>query len=163
MNRNTSAAIAGLSVLAAGATGARNGPQKPMTAAWYALLRKPGYTPPGPVIGAAWGVLELLLATIGFRLLQAPKSTARDVALGGWVGTLLGLAGYPWLFFGKKRLGASTVASGAMLASAATLASAARKSDPPSAAMTVPLLLWLGFATFLGEELWRRNTTLSRD
>lgn len=162
MNRNTSAAIAGLSVLAAGVTGAQNGPQRPMTAAWYALLRKPGYTPPGAAIGAAWGGLELLLATIGFRLLRAPKSTARDVALGGWVGTLLGLAGYPWLFFGKKRLGASTVASGAMLASAATLAGAAREADPPSAVMTVPLLLWLGFATLLGEELWRRNKTLSR-
>jgi tryptophan-rich sensory protein len=162
MNRNISAAVAGLSVLAAGATGARFGPQQPMTAAWYALLRKPRFTPPGAVIGAAWGVLELLLATIGFRLLRAPKSVARNVALGGWVATLFGLAGYPWLFFGEKRLGASTVASGAMLASATTLAGAASESDPPSAAMTVPLLVWLGFATFLGEELWRRNRTLSR-
>jgi tryptophan-rich sensory protein len=162
MHKTTSAALAGIAVLAAGATGAQNGPQKPMTAAWYALLRKPAYTPPGPVIGAAWGVLEVLLAAIGFRLLRARRGVARDVALGGWAATLIGLAGYPWLFFGRKRLGASTLASGAMLASAATLAGAAREADPPSAAMTVPLLVWLGFATFLGEELWRRNKALSR-
>jgi len=42
------------------------------------------------------------------------------------------------------------------------MAGAARESDPPSAAMTVPLLLWLGFATFLGEELWRRNKPITR-
>ena len=34
---------------------------------------------------------------------------------------------------------------------------AARDVDPPAAAMTVPLTIWLGFATFLSEELWRRN------
>ncbi len=162
MHKTTSAAIAGIAVLAAGATGAQNGPQKPMTAAWYRVLRKPRYTPPGAAIGAAWGVLEVLLAVIGFRLLRARKSAARDVALGGWLATLVGLAGYPWLFFGRKELGASTLASGAMLASAATLAGAAREADPPAAAMTLPLLVWLGFATFLGEELWRRNKGLSR-
>ncbi len=163
MDRNESALVAGTAVLAAALTGARNGPQRPSTATWYALLRKPGYTPPGPLIGAAWGVLETLLAVSGYRLLRAPATDARGVALGAWTLTLLGLAGYPWLFFRRKRLRSSTVASGAMLASAAGLAFAARKIDEPTAAMTLPLLAWLGFATLLSEELWRRNPGLSRD
>lgn len=163
MDRNTSGLVAGAAVLAAAMTGARNGPQRPSTAAWYGLLRKPGYTPPGPVIGAAWGVLETLLTATGYRLLRAPDSGARSAALGAWALTLVGLAGYPWLFFRQKRLASSAAASGAMLASAAGLTFAAREVDEPAAVMTVPLLLWLSFATVLSEELWRRNPRLSRD
>ncbi len=163
MDRNTSALVAAAAVLAAAVTGARNGPQRPSTAAWYALLRKPGYTPPGPLIGAAWTVLETLLAATGYRLLRAPTTATRNAALGAWGLTLTGLAGYPWLFFRRKRLASSTAAAGAMLASATGLAYAAREVDRPAAAMTVPLLLWLGFATVLSEELWRRNPRLSRD
>lgn len=163
MDKTASALMTGAAVITAAAVGARHGPQRPATAAWYALLRKPAYTPPGPLIGAAWGVLEMLLAGTGYRLLRRAPGEARNAALGAWGLTLLGLAGYPWLFFRRKRLGSSTIASGAMLASAAATAVAAREVDRPATAMTVPLLLWLGFATLLSEELWRRNRMLSRD
>lgn len=163
MDKTASALTTGAAVLTAAVIGGRNGPQRPATAAWYALLRKPPFTPPGPVIGGAWGVLELLLAGAGYRLLRRPRSEARTAAVGAWSLTLLGLAGYPWLFFGRKRLASSTAASGAMLLAAAGTALAAREVDKPAAAMTVPLVLWLCFATLLSEELWRRNPRLSRD
>ena len=108
-------------------------------------------------------MLELLLAGTGYRLLRAKPAEARTAAVGAWGLTLLGLAGYPYLFFNEKRLGSSTVASGAMLASAAGTVIAAREVDKPAAAMTVPLVLWVGFATLLTEEVWRRNRWLSRD
>ena len=157
MNKQSAAAVAIGSVLTAAALGARNGPQRPRTALWYARLDKPAYTPPGPLIGAAWGVLELLLAGSGYRLLRAPRTEARSAAVGSWALTLVGLAGYPWLFFRRKKLGESAVASASMLAAALGTAAAAREVDRPASAMTVPLLLWLGFATVLSEELWRRN------
>ena len=163
MDKVASALVSGTAVLTAAILGAQNGPQRPATAAWYALLRKPAYTPPGPLIGGTWGVLELLLGISGYRLLRTPPTTARSAAVGAWSLTLLGLAGYPWLFFRRKRLASSTVASGAMLASATGMAIAAKKVDAPAAFMTVPLLLWLGFATVLSEELWRQNPKLSRD
>ena len=157
MNKQMAATVAVGSVLVAAALGARNGPQRPMTALWYAALRKPAFTPPGPVVGAAWGTLELLLAGAGYRLLQAPRKEARSAAIGSWALTLVGLAGYPWLFFRKKQLGSSAVASGSMLAAAVGTATAARDVDRPAAVMTLPLLAWLSFATLLSEELWRRN------
>jgi len=157
MNKQTAAVVAVGSVLAAAVLGAQNGPQRPTRALWYASLRKPSLTPPGPVIGAAWGTLELLLAGAGYRLLQSRRSGARSAAVGSWALTLVGLAGYPWLFFRQKQLGSSAVASAAMLAAALGTAAAARDVDRPAATMTVPLMLWLGFATFLSEELWRRN------
>ena len=157
MDKHLAAAAAIGGVAVAGIIGAQNGPQRPLTALWYARLHKPGYTPPGPAIGAAWSVLELLLAASGYRLLRAPRSGARNAAVGSWALTLAGLAGYPWLFFRRKQLGASAVASGSMLAAAVGTAAAARTVDPKAAALTAPLTLWLLFATVLSEELWRRN------
>jgi tryptophan-rich sensory protein len=115
------------------------------------------------VIGPVWITLEVLLATTGYRLLRAPSTPLRAAAVASWGMTLVGLAGYPWLFFRKKRLAASALTSASMLVSATGLAVAAREVDKPAAAMTVPLMAWLSFATLLSEELWRRNPRLSRD
>ena len=57
--------IAGLAVLGCALVGGANGPQQPRAALWYLRLRKPGYTPPGPAVGAAWGVLAPRLAFSG--------------------------------------------------------------------------------------------------
>ena len=157
MNRSTAALVAGSAVLAAALLGASNGPQQPRTAFWYARLRKPGYTPPGPVIGATWGVLETLLVATGYRLLRQPSSPPRNKALGAWGCSLLGLAAFPFLFFGRKRLGQSAAASAAMAAAAAGTAINARHVDGPAAVMTLPLLGWVSFATFLSGDLYRRN------
>lgn len=157
MDKRSAAAVAVGGVLVAAVLGARNGPQQPRAALWYARLDKPRFTPPGPVIGAAWGALELLLAGSGYRLLQARGTEARTAAIGSWALTLVGLAGYPWLFFRRKQLGESTVASASMLAAALGTVAAACEVDRQAALMTVPLTLWLSFATLLSEELWRRN------
>lgn len=50
-----------------------------------------------------------------------------------------------------------------MLASAIGMGAAARRADRPAALMSLPLIDWLGFATLLSEELWRRTPGLSRD
>ena len=158
--KNTLAALASFgSVIAATTAGGRHGPQRPLNGIWYAALSKPSYTPPGPAFGAAWTVLDGLLATVGYRLMTKPSSPARSLALAGWGLCTAGLAGYPWVFFGRKRLDASLAVTGAMLLSAAgtAAAAAAREVDRPAAAMTLPLIAWLGFATLLSEEIWRRN------
>ena len=151
----TSAGAADLAVLGCAVGGGVNRPQRPRAAFWYRRLRKPGYTPAAPAVGATWGVLEILLTILGYRLLRAPASRAPARALTGWALTLLGLAGFAWLFFGERRLGASTAA--AMLAAAATCAVATRRVDDASAALLTPVVAWLGFATLLSEELLRRN------
>ena len=163
MEKSASAWIAGLCVLAAAIIGGANGPQQPRAALWYLRLRKPSFTPPSPAIGATWGLLESLLVVSGYRLLRAGPSRSRAIALSGWGLTLLGLAGFPWLFFHERRLRAATLASGAMMAAASTSALAARKVDAISAEVTTPLLAWLAFATLLSEELLRKNKALSAD
>ncbi len=159
MNKTAAAVTSVASVLGAGLIGAQFGPQHPREAIWYAALRKPDYTPPGPAIGVAWGVLETLLAIAGYRLLTQRSTGARGAALAGWAATLGGLAGYPAMFFGAKQLGSSAaVATGMMTATTATAVTATRV-DPVAAAAMAPLVVWTAFAVLLSEEVWRRNRT----
>ncbi len=157
MREPPSALIAIGAVLAAAVVGGSQGPQNPRNGLWYAALRKPSYTPPGPFIGAAWSVLDTLLCVSGTRLLDAPRSPERSAALTFWGLNVAGLAGYPWVFFGRKRLGASTAVVGAMLASAVGLVGTASRVDRTAAATSVPLALWVGFAGLLSVDIWRRN------
>ena len=145
------------SVTAAALVGGRFGPQTPGRAVWYGRLRKPSYTPPGVAICVAWTLLDLLLCVSGYRLLVQRPSLARDGAICCWAMTLAGLAGFPAVFFARKRLDEGTAVAAGMLAAAVCGTLAASRVDRPAAAANVPLVLWTAFATLLSEELWRRN------
>ena len=133
------------------------GPQHPRTAAWYASLDKPDYTPPGPVFGIVWPLLDGLMWYSGYRLLRAQPGTAKRVALGAWVASVLGIPSYSWVFFGRHRTDEGLGVTTAMLASSAGLVAAAAKADRPAALAASPLVAWLLFANLLQEEVWRRN------
>lgn len=133
------------------------GPQHPRTARWYAKLEKPDFTPPAPVFGLAWPILDGLLWFTGYRLLRAPASPARRTSVIAWLLTLLGIPGYSWTFFGRHHPEEGLGASGAMLAGAAALTASSARVDPKAAWATAPLLGWLVFANVLQEEVWRRN------
>lgn len=157
MKASTAAATAIGAVAAAALIGGSFGPQQPRSAVWYASLRKPPYTPPGPVIGAVWSVLDVLLCITGYRLLRSRPSAPRTVALACWAADLAGLAGFPATFFGGRTLGPSAAVSTALFASASATAATSVHVDPVAAAAGTPLVLWTAFATLLSEELWRRN------
>ncbi len=132
-------------------------PTHPRTRRWYRRLDKPGFTPPGPVFGAGWAAIESFLAYGGYRLLRGRPSAPRSAAIGLWVVNNLLIAGWSGLFFGRKALGPSALAAGAMIAVAGGYAAVASKTDRVAAITAAPLIAWLGFATLLAEEVWRRN------
>ena len=67
------------------------------------------------------------------------------------------IAGWSGLFFGRRQLGVSAITAGGMIAIAGGYAAVAAKTDKLAAATALPLMGWLGFATLLAEEVWRRN------
>jgi benzodiazapine receptor len=140
--------------------GGRNSPTpaNPRTAVWYARLRKPFFTPPGPVFGLAWTGLDGLLGYAGYRLLVAPASRSRTVALASWSLNLLGIGGFSWVLFGRKRLDEATGVSAIMIATSLGSCAASYQVDRRAALAGLPLALWVVFATVLQEEIWRRNT-----
>ena len=152
--------VLGVSAIA----GRRNAPDPshPRIRKWYRGLDKPGFTPPDAAFGAVWPVLETGLAVGGYRLLRQPSGPARNTAVGLWLLNTAMVGGWTELFFREKRLGASAAASGAMVASSAAYVAAAARVDKPSAAVGIPFVAWLGFATLLAERIWRDNPAKGR-
>lgn len=159
MRNGTAAVLAGGAVAVAQGIGAQANPSPdhPRTAAWYKSLAKPSATPPGPVFGVAWTGLDLLLGYAGFRLMKARPSPARSTALVAWSSNLLGIAGFSWVFFGRKQLGEALGVSSAMVVTSAATVGTAALVDRKAAYASAPLLVWVLFATVLQEEVWRRN------
>ena len=159
MRKTSAAVLAGGAVIAAQLSGRRYGPtpDHPRTAAWYAALRKPSFTPPGPVFGIAWTGLDALLGYSGYRLLKARPSMLRSAALGAWTLNLLGVAGFSWVLFGRKRLDEALEVTAGMVVSSAAAAATAAAVDRRAAWADLPLLGWVLFASVLQEEVWRRN------
>jgi len=131
-------------------------PSHPGIRRWYRRLDKPGYTPDA-VFGGVWPVLETGLAVGGYRLLRQPSGRARNAAVGLWLVNTAMAGGWTELFFRKKRLGASTAASGAMVATGAAYVATAAKADRLAAALAVPFAACLGFATLLADRIRRDN------
>ena len=159
MKKSSAVLIAGSAVLAAALAGKRSAPSPdhPRTAAWYLKLRKPSFTPPGPVFGGAWAVLYPLLGWAGYRLLTAPPGPRRAAAVATWAVNVAAIGLHPYLMFGRRSLGPSTALLTAEVAAAGGLVATASRVDSTVAFSQVPLLLWAAFADLLNEELWRRN------
>jgi tryptophan-rich sensory protein len=132
-------------------------PNHPRTKRWYARLRKPAFTPPTPVFALAWPALQAAQAYSGYKLLRAPTSPERTTAIAFWGASQVGIAGWSELFFGQKAPGWATVGSAVLGASAVGHVVAARNVDRHAAIAGIPLVAWVGFATLLTEEIWRRN------
>lgn len=144
---------------ASAVVGRRNAPapDHPRIDRWYHRLDKPGFTPPDAVFGAVWPVLETGLAAGGYRLLRAAPGPRRNAGVGLWLLNSAMVGGWTELFFRRRRLGGSAVASAGMLATGTAYALVARQVDRVAAATAVPFVLWLGFATVLAGSVWRRN------
>lgn len=132
-------------------------PDHPGTKRWYRRLDKPGFTPPNAVYPLAWTGIQAALAYGGYRLLRAEPSPERTTALAFWSANQVGIGGWSEIFFGNRAPGWATVASAALGAGAVGYVAAADRVDPTAAKLGVPLVAWVGFATVLSEEIWRRN------
>jgi benzodiazapine receptor len=159
MRNSTAILIAGSAVAAAAVAGGRFGPTPahPRTAAWYARLRKSPLTPPGPVFAAAWTIIDGLLWYGGSRLLVQRASPSRNAALGFWGLSILGVGGFSWVLFGRKRLDEALGVTAGMIVTSVGLVATAEAVDRKAAIASAPLAAWVVFASFLQEEVWRRN------
>ena len=159
MQKPLALALTGVAIVTALAAGSRDSPAPihPRTAAWYAALDKPSFTPPGPVFGIVWPILDALLWFAGFRLATRPRSPARSLALLTWLASVVGIGGYSYVFFGRKQPGEALGVTAGMLGASAGLVASAARVDPPAAIASAPLVAWLLFANVLQEEVWRRN------
>jgi benzodiazapine receptor len=159
MRNTTAIIIAGSAVAIAAIAGGRFGPTPahPRTTVWYARLRKSPLTPPGPAFAATWAVIDGLLWYGGARLMAQRSHSGRNAALGFWALNVLGVGGFSWVLFGRKRLDEALGVTAGMVGTSFGLVATAAVVDRKVAIASAPLATWVAFAFFLQEELWRRN------
>jgi translocator protein len=157
-NKPLAAIAAGSALVAAQYYGALFRPDvQPDIWRWYQRLDKSKLTPPGPVFGIAWTILDTLLAYSGYRLMTARPSRSRSAALVLWALNVVGIPSYSIALFGRRRLDEATLVTAGMVATSAGLVTAAANVDQRAKWTALPLAGWLLFAMYLQGELWRRN------
>jgi tryptophan-rich sensory protein len=127
---------------------------------FYAELTLPSWAPPAWLFGPVWTVLYAMMGVAAWWVW-------REYGLGGarnafllFVAQLAANALWSWLFFGW-RLGAFAAVEVVVLwlLIAATIVAFSRHSRV-AAALLVPYLAWVTFASALTFAVWRLNPTL---
>lgn len=145
-------------VVASALVARRNAPtaDNPEIKRLYDRLEQPDFKPPRQAFALVWPPLFMALILSGLRVWNAPRSPARDQALGLW-GAVQGLNAL-WMALGPGRLSAQLAAAVASATASLAYAWRARGVDAPAAGLVTPYLGWIGFANVLTEEVWRKNT-----
>jgi translocator protein len=155
----TLAKTAGATVATAVVGGLATGPV--VDSQWYTDLRKPSFQPPRVAFPIVWPALYADVAVVSASTIdrlsergetEQARTYAQLLAL-----NLVLNAGWSWLFFNRRWLGASAVVAAALAASSADLT---RRSVAAGGASAAPLALypvWCAFATALSSRIWWLN------
>ena len=125
---------------------------------WYAGLAKPSWSPPDRVFAPVWTTLYALIGLSCARALGNPFATpARGALIAYATQAVLNLSWAP-IFFGAHRLRLGFCVSSALLASAVHMTAVfSAVAGTATAALLLPYLAWLTFATGLNLRLWQLN------
>jgi len=138
--------------LAAGWIGSRFMPGE-----WYASLAKPAWTPPSAVFGPVWTALYVLMGVAAWLVWRKAGFSGAPVALGLFVTQLALNALWSYLFFGAHRPGAAFAEIVVLWCVILATAIGFWRIRPAAAALLIPYLCWVGFASALNFQLWRLN------
>lgn len=125
---------------------------------WYPTLVKPVWTPPAWLFGPVWTLLYASMAVAAWIVWK--ESGGFGGARGALSLHLVQLAfnaAWSWLFFGLRRPGLAAIEIVVLwIAILATTVAFAGRSRI-AAALMVPYLLWVTFASALTFAIWRLN------
>ena len=134
---------------------------QPRITRWYSPLKKPRYVPPNGVFPVAWtmlyGDIAVTSATAIDRLRAAGRHDEARSYTVALAANLLLNAGWSWLFFKYRKLGASAVGAAVLATSSADLARRTAEADPRAGAALLPYPLWCSFATLMSGHIWVLN------
>ena len=130
--------------------------------AFYGALAKPGWAPPGWLFGPVWSTLYVLMGIAAWLVWRSRPETSADQAsrrrgLALFVGQLALNALWTWLFF-AWRLGAVAFGEIILLLLIVIITTwYFSRIRPLAAALLVPYVGWVTFATALTWAMWQRN------
>lgn len=125
--------------------------------AWYAGLRKPSFNPPDWLFAPVWTMLYILIALSAWLVWRPGGRAGARTALVWWGAQLALNAAWTPIFFGAHRIGLALIVIVALIVAIAGTILAFRRHSALAAAMLVPYLAWVCFATILNASIWRLN------
>jgi translocator protein len=128
---------------------------------WYDRLRKPAYQPPQAVFPVVWPALYADIAVVSAATVDRLRDTgdraaARSYLVALAVNLVLN-AGWTWVFFNRRYLGAAVAVNAALAASSTDLARRAIAVRGRSAAGLAFYPIWTAFALVLSTHIWLLN------
>lgn len=126
-------------------------------AAWYPTLATPPLTPPSWVFGPVWTGLFAALGVAAYLVYRERDHDLRTAAL-GLFGVQLALnVSWSLVFFGLQAPAAALAVILALLAAIVATVAAFDRIDRRAAALMLPYLAWVAFATYLNAGFWYLN------
>ena len=124
---------------------------------WYGNLEQPNWNPPDWVFGPVWSVLYLMIAISGWLVWRARGWTAAQAQLIVW-GIQLAL-NLLWtvLFFGLEQPGLAAIEIVLLWVAIFATINMFWPISSIAAALLVPYLIWVTYATLLTISIWRLN------
>ncbi len=117
---------------------------------WYATLTKPALNPPNWIFGPVWTVLYALMAIAAWRVfMRRTKHASAKPALALYAVHLVVNALWSIVFFGLHSPIISLGIIALLWACIAALIYLFNRSDRAAAALLVPYLCWVSFASYL--------------
>jgi benzodiazapine receptor len=132
-------------------------PSKSETKQWFESLEKPSFNPPNSVFGPVWTILYVMIAISGARIWLKQPGRERSDALSFWILQLLLNGAWSPMFFGAKRPDLSLLDIVLLVPAITGYIAKARRVDKTAAALMMPYLAWVMFATLLNAEFVRLN------
>jgi tryptophan-rich sensory protein len=134
---------------------------RPAQSEWYENLRKPSFQPPRQAFPIVWPLLYADIAAVSAGTVdklnddgRRGESTTYSMLLAL---NLILNGGWTWLFFSRRKLGASAVAATALTVSSADLTRRAVRAQGAGAGLLGLYPLWCAFATLLSSRIWWLN------
>jgi translocator protein len=127
---------------------------------FYAQLAKPEWAPPAAVFGPMWTALYVLMALAAVLVVRRAGWPGARPAMVLFSGQLALNALWPWLFFAWRLGAVSVIEIVALLVVLVLTILAFARVHRVAAALLLPYLAWVGFATALTWSVWRRNPGL---
>ena len=129
----------------------------PEIGGWYRGLAKPGFNPPGWVFGPVWTILYLLMAVAVWRVWEAEPSGLRTAAIAMFLVQLTLNFAWTWIFFHLHAIRGALGEIVMLWMAIAVTTVLFSKIDVSAAALMVPYLLWVSFASVLNAAIARLN------
>ncbi|KAF9586753.1 hypothetical protein BGW38_000004 [Lunasporangiospora selenospora] len=131
---------------------------------FYQSLKKPDWAAPDCAFPPTWAALYISIGyashLVALRTGPNTVPSIRDLARTGLGVYTLNLAlNFAWspLMFWKKKIGAALVTAGSLTVSAAAMSYYYFQVDKCAGYLTVPYVVWLGYATALNYDVWIKN------